>query len=60
MDRLNPGSVIKNEKMATVDGCAHPLNANFCVSKFFHVKGIDLILSSNVYKSVQIYFGILL
>jgi hypothetical protein len=51
---------LKNEKMATVDGCAHPLNANFCVDKFFHVKGIDLNLSSNVYKNVQIYFGILL
>jgi hypothetical protein len=57
---LNPGSRLKNEKMATVDGCAHPLNANFCVDKFFHVKGIDLNLSSNVYKNVQIYFGILL
>jgi hypothetical protein len=52
--------VIRNEKMATVDGCAHPLNVNFCVDKFFHVKGIDLNLSSNVYKNVQIYFGILL
>jgi hypothetical protein len=30
---VNPGSRLKNEKMATVDGCAHPLNANFCVSK---------------------------